>query len=98
MPIKALARRRRAWGVEFDREYLREMREIGVRRQDAESTSRCHGANQKVGVRALDPARSASVEKRRRVLVVFCVQFYVGKRSEMITQGLELLLASHAGQ
>lgn len=84
--------------MELDGEESCEVREILIGCQDRELPSDGHGADQEIGVRALDSARSASVEEGGRFLVVVHLQFDIWEGSQILTESLILLLRGNAGQ
>jgi hypothetical protein len=78
--------------VEFDREDSREMDEVSICRQNAQSSSHSRCTDQEVRVGTLDAFCSASVEEGSGFLVVLGFQQYVWKGAKMSSQGFELIL------
>ena len=68
------------------------MAKVSVARENRVVTAVRRRAEEEVRVRALDASLAALVEHRRRVFVVRGFELEIGKRAQMFTQHLELLL------
>ena len=71
--------------VDRDREDLGEPDKVGVRREDRQTASFGHGADQKVVVRSLQPASAAGIEMLRGAFEVFGLERFVTERPEVVS-------------
>src|SRR5580658_2735144 len=84
--------------VEFDWKQVRVRLEVAVGRENRHGKTCGDGANQEVGVGALNTSSAASIVEERRCFVVRLVNRQVRKRSQSISHGFKLKSFPDPGQ
>jgi hypothetical protein len=84
--------------VQDDRQALGKQREVPVCRENGEVVPHSYGADQKVGVRALDASGTTQIEEFGGGHVVLGQQGQIRKGGEVCIQSVKLGLIPHSGE
>jgi len=86
------------WAMERNWQVGLQQRKIPVSGKYGDMVPYCYGADEKVGVGALDTLATTEVEKFGGCLVITGGQFKIGKCPQVIAEFLEVCLALYPGE